>query len=183
MLLQITVFLALFEGVTENAGAASSKLYSFLLFLLINFIWNIRFFSVLIQSMFPLRLTNSLSYLSSNLHDIKRYSYILQMGTKAWRGYLPRGHSGNETLSIKPCCLLLQFNKAGLDVCSYFQPMRTLQERNAQTLQHGRPIPSQPGPQFALSIQLLLPDSFPHIPCSIRLAAVLWICLRVLSFF
>lgn len=46
MLLQITVSPVLSEGVTDNAGAASSKLYSSLLFLLINCIQNSRFLCV-----------------------------------------------------------------------------------------------------------------------------------------
>lgn len=46
--------------------------------------------------------------------------------------------------------LYTNVNQAGLDVCSYFQPIRTLQETNAHTLQHGVPVPSQPGPNSPL---------------------------------
>lgn len=68
-------------------------------------------------------------------------------------------------------------NKAGFEVCSYFQSIRTFQETNAQTLQHGIPVPWQPGPNSTFSIQLLLTDTFPHITCNISLVTVLWIPL------
>lgn len=101
MLSQTTVFL-MFEGVANNAGAASSKSYSSLFFFLIDFIVNIRFFSVLIQSMFVLVgafLFISLIVLLISpqvIFTILKDIIILQMGIKVWRGYLPQDHATSK---------------------------------------------------------------------------------------
>lgn len=55
------------------------------------------------------------------------------------------------TLSIETVLLTsTTVNKGGLEVCTYFQPIRTCQETDVQTPQQGTPAPSQLGPNSTL---------------------------------